>query len=505
MINSIVSLDVFDTALFRTVFEPKDIFKLIEDKVGKDFYKKRIEAEKKAAEEFTFYNLGDIYKYLPEFSAFDELEMEYKNCIANFNILNMYNKNPEKYVFISDMYLPSYQIEGLLEKVGYKTPRVFVSCEMRAMKAGGKLFQKVQDKVGKISCHYGDNYIADIEGAKLAGIQKVVFKPALYNRDIKIPIVNNPFLKRYLALAHYKNPQDKVASYIVPLITEFTKWVLSQRKKGQKVFFLSRDMYIPYVLAKEVLHAPDVYYLHVSRRSMADLCLHSSNQELKDRISSLFSEEEIKQRNQSNLQEILHYLEQFHIKDGDILADIGYAGTVQAAINDALQINTKGCYMQVASDRIKNLDMKMFLSRSVITYCLLVEAVLGSAEDCVEGYKNGKVVFRAENKARKKLAKNTTDTILKIAKSMIFIDIDLFDVEQILIHLQYYPTDDIIEIFNKDIFSNRELGENIIGFDKKKILNGQLRECYNKSYAKPLFKKLLEEDEDLKYLSKLLN
>ena len=76
---------------------------------------------------------------------------------------------------------------------------------------------------------------------------------------------------------------------------------------------------------------------------------------------------------------------------------------------------------------------------------------------------------------------------------------------KILIHLQYYPSDDIIQMYNQNIYSNRELGESVIGFDKEKIVNGKLRECYNRSYAKPLFKRLLEADKDLKHLSKLLD
>lgn len=506
MTNKLVSIDVFDTAIFRTVFEPKDIFKLVEEKVGGDFYNKRIEAEAKAAQKFTYYNIGDIYSFLrPEFNPSEEIDMEFLNCVANQELLKMYNKNPKKYIFISDMYLPSYIIKEMLKKVGYKNPRVFVSCEMMATKANGKLFQKVQEQIGEIECHYGDNYVADIEGAKAAGIERVVFNPALHNRSLNLPMINNTFLKKYIALNYHRDPRDKIALYTVPLITEFTKWVLLQRQKGQKIFFLSRDMYMPYILAKEELKAPDVYYIHASRRSLAKACLQSSNEALINRVSDLFSQSELEDKKHNDIQDITLYLNKFNINDGDIIADIGYAGTIQAGINQTLQINTKGCYMQVGSDSIKGLDMSMFLNRSVITYCLLIEAVMGSDEDCIEGYKNGKVVFKPENKERKKLAKRMTSIALKAARLMIHLDIDLFDVEQILIHLQYYPTDDMINIFNKNIYSNRSVGESIIGFDKERILNGELRDCYNKSYAKPLFKKLLEADEGLRYLGRLLD
>ena len=506
MTSKLVSIDVFDTAILRTVYEPRDIFKLVENKVGRDFYKKRVEAESKAAQKHKYYNIADIYTFLrPEFEPSVELEMELENCLPNQEILSMYNKNPEKYIFISDMYLPSYFIAGMLERAGYKSPRVFVSCELRAYKGGGDLFKKVIEKMGPIEKHYGDNYVADIEGAKLAGIQDVVFSPALHNKNLNLPMIENSFLKKCMALSYHRDPKDKIALYIVPLITEFTKWVLSKRKAGQKIFFLSRDMYMPYILAKEELGARDVYYLHASRRSVADACLQSSDKHLRDRIGLIFSEDEIKKRKSNNLEEAYKYFKGIGISDGDIIADIGYAGTIQAGIDSILGIKTKGLYMQVSDDKVERIDAEMFLNRKVITYYLLVEAALGSSEDCIEGYKDGKVITRPENKRRKELAERMTRTALKAARLMISMNISLFDVEQILIHLQYYPTDDIIDLFNQSIFSNRELGESIIGFDKDKILNGGLRECYNRSYAKPLFKKLLEADEDLKHLGKLLD
>lgn len=506
MTNKVISLDVFDTAIFRTVYEPKDIFKLVEGKVGGDFYNKRIEAEAKAAQKFTYYNIGDIYSFLrPDFSSSEEIDVEFANCIANQEILKIYNKNPKNYIFISDMYLPSGVIKSMLEKVGYKTPRVFVSCEEKACKGDGSLFKKVEEKLGvKIDTHYGDNYVADIEGAKKAGIRNVVFNPALHKVDMNLPMVKSPTLKKLTALWYNRKPEDKIALYHAPLIAEFTKWVLSKRQEGQKIFFLSRDMYMPYIIAKEELEANDVFYLHASRKSLANVCLQSPNEQLRTRIESLFSPEEIERRRKENLIETIKYFQQFNIKDGDLIVDIGYAGTIQAAIDSLLGVKTKGLYMQLADSKIESIDAEMFFNRNVIKYCLMVETVLGSPEDFVEGYKNGKVIFKKENKEKKKLAKSMTNTALHSARLFSHIDMSLEDIEQMLIHLQYYPTDDIIELFNNGIYSNKDFNENIIGFDKERILRGELRECYNKSYAKPLFIKLLEQDKELKHLKRLL-
>ena len=82
--------------------------------------------------------------------------------------------------------------------------------------------------------------------------------------------------------------------------------------------------------------------------------------------------------------------------------------------------------------------------------------------------------------------------------------LSVFDVEQMLIHIQNYPSKEMMELFNEPILTNRKRMERGINFDREAILNGKLIECYNKSYAKPLFKKMLELDSQLSSLSKLL-
>ena len=97
------------------------------------------------------------------------------------------------------------------------------------------------------------------------------------------------------------------------------------------------------------------------------------------------------------------------------------------------------------------------------------------------------------------------DEISNYMKFFNGIDISIYDLEQILIHEQYYLDRDIIEIYNKKIFSNRDMDESIINFDINEIKRGNLVECYNRSYCRPLFKQLLRENKELKHLEKLIN
>ena len=501
-----ISFDVFDTALLRNVYLPTDIFKLIEEQVGKDFYNKRIEAEKKAREKNIYYSLDDIYKFLPEFDKELEVQTELDNCKANPKILSLYN--PTNCVFISDMYLPNKVIAQMLEKCGYKDPKVFVSWEWKAIKGDGSLFKKVQKVLDtRIEKHYGDNYEADIEGAKRAKIPNVEFSPALHNIKMNIPIIKDVRLKKYVAEFLYSkeiDAIDKIPMFTVPLIVGFTKWVLQQRKPGQKIFFLSRDMIVPYKIATSLLNAEDVYYLHASRRSLSAACLNSKDKKLLDKMGLILTPKELKSKKKEGMEEIIKYLSQFNMKDGDLIVDIGYSGTIQAAIEIALGIKLKGLYMQTFPDMLLNIEAEEYLQRRVIQSCLMVEVPLGSDEDCVEGYKNGKVIFKPEHAERKTLAKRMTNVLFKEAKKLINWDLNIFDVEQVLIHLQYYPNDEILEVFNRPIFSNREIGESVINFDKEKILKGKLRECCSLSYSYKLFKQMLEADPELSHLSRLI-
>ena len=505
MTNKVVSLDVFDTALVRSVYLPTDIFKLVEEKVGNDFHNKRIEAEEKARKKFgAFYTIDDIYTFLPWFSKKTELDTELANCMAEDRILALYKEDPRKYIFISDMYLSSEDIKKMLEKAGYENPRVFVSCEYKACKGDGELFKRVQEKGFTIEKHYGDNYVADIWGAHQAGIKDTVFNPALHKIKLNLPAVKNPVLKRFLAHIEYTcHPLRKIPLNLVPLVVGFTEWVIENKKKGRKIFFLSRDMYVPYMLAKWMRE--DVDYLYASRKSMAPACFKSSSKQLIEHLSPMYTKEEISNFKKADITEIKNYLMKKGVRNGDILVDIGYSGTIQAAINEALGIETIGLYMQTGEGLIPGLKTKMYLSRPAIQYYLMIETILGSDEDCVIGYKNGEPIFEPENNERKEMARIFNKELLEMSKMFVGLDIcSVPDVEQVLIHHQYYPSKDVIELFNKHIYSNREFGESIVGFDRDKIMDGKLKELYDMSYCKPLFKQLLEEDKELSHLSSLL-
>ena len=503
------SIDIFDTAIFRDVFEPTDIFLLLEDIFGKGFKQKRIEAEQKAHVQYKFPNINDIYKYLPGLDYHKEINMEMCHVYANPNILNMYKQNPSNYVFISDMYLPSNVLVKMLEKCGYENPKVFVSCEEKCNKGSGVLFDKVQRKVGKITKHYGDNYSSDVLGCIKHNI-KPVFAQALHKQIMNLPATKNPYLKKYCAVLNTSEESalTKLAKWYAPLIYEFTKWVVNKRKPGQTIYFLSRDMFMPYLLAKTCLKQEDIRYLHCSRKSLAPLYLQINEPELYNKMKILFSEPEIQRLKKQGSDQCMQYLRNMGIKNGDIIVDIGYSGSTQKVIEDALHIKLKGLYMQL--DKIPKyktpMDMEMYLNRFVLQYRFLAEFILTSPEDCIVGYKMGKPLIEKDHERRKACARHINSVLIdiKLFNRINRMNLSVFDVEQTLIHIQNNLTYEMMELFNEPILCNRQKTERGINFDKEAILNGQLLECYRRSYAKPLFKKMLLMDPDLCSLIKLL-
>ena len=514
MTNNIISLDVFDTAVLRKVYRPDDIFQVIEQKVHNNFLHKRKIAEKETMLKYKFPTLAQIYEFLPEFDMSLEIKTELQLCYPNLKILYQYRqwqKENKTVVFISDMYLSSDNIRQMLIECGYKNPIVYVSCEEKACKATGELFKIVESKLqGKIVKHYGDNYIADIVGARKAGINLTEWDPALDMKHKNIPVVKDPFLQKYLALEASPNKAGRIlGSYILPVITSFTDWVLSKRiSPEQHIFFCSRDMFLCYKYA-QYLNVPNIHYIHASRKSLAPVALNIQiNSDIRKKLNLILSaEEQIKYGNKKALEEVRTYLKKQRMRSNDIIVDIGYGGTIQTLVETALGIKLHGLYMQTNEDIDSNLLTEEYLKRKCISACLISELPFCSPEDNIVGYKDGEPVFKKDLEKRKELAQEIYE-IFKlnvIGLKQVFKNLSTFDIEQILIWLQYYPPQELLELYNSKIFSNRTLIESAINFDREKIKNGELIKCYELSYNKELFRQMLQQDEELKYLEYLLH
>ncbi|WP_238916548.1 HAD family hydrolase [Clostridium sp. YIM B02555] len=197
----IISFDIFDTLISRTVNKPSDIFELVYEEFKNKIYKEcplrkeefkklRILAEKKAREnkkmdvdsnkvdfEVTLLEIYNEFQYLSKYKKelIDlELNIEKKNIFINpvvYEFLKDAKEKSKKIILVSDMYLTRKNIEDILFDLGIDLTlidNIFVSSEFRKSKSSGKLYKEViryYNVEPKYILHIGDNELADVEGA----------------------------------------------------------------------------------------------------------------------------------------------------------------------------------------------------------------------------------------------------------------------------------------------------------------------------------------------------
>lgn len=131
----VISFDIFDTALYRIVDNPKDIFDLVglQENIP-DFKKKRIKAESLAREikekntGSREVNISEIYAVLQDklnvnLSQKVEEKIEIENIRTDKYVKKIYDfaiANGKTVIFTSDMYLAEPTIKQLLDKTGYQ-------------------------------------------------------------------------------------------------------------------------------------------------------------------------------------------------------------------------------------------------------------------------------------------------------------------------------------------------------------------------------------------------
>ncbi len=316
-----LSVDIFDTLLFRHCNSPIDTFGFMEGhektKQVTEFFKDyRVAAEQLAREDAEHNGLEDvsldeIYRCFQQLTNCSgeqakqikllELETEMDLLHAtNFGhkLVDQLQNTQKRLVVTSDMYLPQDYLEKVLEAKGITGwERVFVSNEQGKTKHTGSLFADVVEHFGvpreKI-LHIGDNGHADGKMAAGAGIQSYVLlaskdvparspKPKHHSNILAgTRPVSQIFSANFLETHHYDAEkldfrtlsEDQYfeavgAVMVAPLITSMLIWMKQvMDKKGiSRIAFLARDGMFPKA-AFELLW-PDKYdtqYLAASRR-----------------------------------------------------------------------------------------------------------------------------------------------------------------------------------------------------------------------------------------------
>ena len=302
-----ISFDIFDTVIMRKVFEPVDVFSLLEKETKiANLAKWRIQAERELNRRGVP-TLENIYSHMaclhPELDISylqqRELEIEKKVLCARSDavLLLKFAVQSGKHVsLISDMYLSKKQINSILDELGINGYQDLFVSSMYGTTKLQNLYDIYKSKVPATSyLHIGDDFDGDIEAAKRHGIKTV----QLLNARDMLDISSYHWLAEYpqnlsercmlgLLLSNIFNSpfslcesdgrpsllKGRELGYIMmgPLLTSFTCWLLSSAAGRVDCLLLAaRDGYLiekmckiagKYVLNNEV---PSIRYFLTSR------------------------------------------------------------------------------------------------------------------------------------------------------------------------------------------------------------------------------------------------
>lgn len=181
----VVSFDMFDTLVSRTVLRPGDIFELIDKKCDMPFAQIRNKAVGDMSD--SNYSLDGLYHSIEIEMGIDqgeieklknlEIQTEKEYIVCRDTIMDicklLIREKKEVYV-ISDMYFSSYILQDILNEVGLKIHRdhIIVSNEHNASKRNGELWRYYSKHYveNKKAIHVGDDWMGDVENPKKYGI-----------------------------------------------------------------------------------------------------------------------------------------------------------------------------------------------------------------------------------------------------------------------------------------------------------------------------------------------
>ncbi len=322
--HDLISFDVFDTLILRTVSSPRDVFELVKLKLIASraallypeiigaFPALRVRAEELARQakqkeqgtrEVTFdeiyQELGSLSHANPDTIALlkeTELRMEsqvtYVNPVGR-ELWSAAVRQHKKVVFSSDMYLPGGFIAGLLQRCGYdRYHALYVSCEHARSKHEGALFGYIAAEQGVTPervLHIGDNRHADYTKAREAGCSAIHLAPTAAPAGIPVAAgregpqhartvsatIQGVIGKRALTRGLPADPWEALGYQVFgPLFTGFLYWLttMAQRNRPERILLFSRDMHFVHAHLRRFLQAAgmdaDIRYLYVSRGSL---------------------------------------------------------------------------------------------------------------------------------------------------------------------------------------------------------------------------------------------
>lgn len=287
----ILSLDCFDTLIWRNVNAPVDVFADLPFAGGG--MEARMWGERKARKTVPFQTrrhevtIEEIYEaVMPQANeahrtaAIDaELAAEASHCFAFAPVCDLIadaRRRGLKVIIVSDTYLSEPQLRALIAatagvEVADQIDRIFCSCAYGISKAGG-LFTHVLADLGIAPSrilHVGDNRVADQVAPAKLGVQTVHFDQfdALSEQRLRLETVAATLLDRDtrssvpafqphrapIALRRSGDPLDTLGHDVLgPMMHAFALWLRDEAQamearcgRSVKLLFLLRDGHLP--------------------------------------------------------------------------------------------------------------------------------------------------------------------------------------------------------------------------------------------------------------------
>ena len=301
----ILSLDCFDTLLWRTVSEPVEVFKDLQNHPlfiqhgitakTRQLGERKIRLIQKGLYGHDEITIEEIYaQILPSASealihelVHTEIEFEKKYLFAYlpmFELLAKAKKKGMTTVLVSDMYIHAHQLEDLVaccaSKIGVpvKIDHFFTSADHRTTK-GRDLFHRVAKNLGVSTdavLHVGDNPHADLQGARQAGVKGFHFnrfsplledcmrknatmQKMLSNDHGETTPITSHWHATWSLLPRTNNTLEKIGWYYLgPVMLKYCHWLHEQVQElivqghRPRIVFMMRDGYLPWNVYKTI-------------------------------------------------------------------------------------------------------------------------------------------------------------------------------------------------------------------------------------------------------------
>lgn len=283
--------------LVRPSLRPRDIFYLLAKKIkigyGLDFIKLRLNAEDELGHPYA--TLSEIYEFIARKHHLDagtatalmqeEIRLETTLLMPRYDVRQLYQQAVnmgKRVIAISDMYLPGTVLKSILLEKGLAIDAVYVSCDYKARKSEGTLYDVVVEAEAIQPweiLHIGDNLQSDYEQALDKGFTAVYFPSTLdlcakqsgaVDLLFSEALCRDPMWSIFLGfslnrLAKWDTLPETIAApenlrhfaliTLAPLLTAFGLYLATDmdiKSSYKKIYFAARDGWLPHLVYKHI-------------------------------------------------------------------------------------------------------------------------------------------------------------------------------------------------------------------------------------------------------------